>query len=85
METKATRTMLHNVLRFLRQPQTRASEGFIADWRGYGARGVVSLSGVARRVALEAYCPVVVLPRFSGPAPRAIASEPTNAAERGYS
>jgi nucleotide-binding universal stress UspA family protein len=64
---------------------SRTVDVLVCGSRGYGARGVVSLSGVARRVALEAYCPVVVLPRASGPAPQAIAPETTNAAERGYS
>jgi nucleotide-binding universal stress UspA family protein len=63
---------------------SRRVDLLICGSRGYGARGVVSLSGVPRRVALEAYCPVVVLSRVSGPAPQVIAPEPTNAAERGY-
>ena len=63
---------------------SRTVDVLVCGSRGYGARGVVSLSGVVRRVALEAYCPVVVLPRVSGPAPQAVAAETTNAAERGY-
>jgi nucleotide-binding universal stress UspA family protein len=31
--------------------------------RGYGRRGVVSLGGVGRWVALEGHCPVITLPR----------------------
>ena len=64
---------------------SRTVDVLVCGSRGYGARGIVSLSGVARRVALEAYCPVVVLPRVSGPAPEAIAPETSTAAERGYS
>ena len=52
---------------------SRAVDLLVCGSRGYGARGAVSLSGVPRRVALEAYCPVVVLPRGSGPAPQVIA------------
>lgn len=63
---------------------SRTVDVLVCGSRGYGARGVVSLSDVPRRVALEAYCPVVVLPRGSGPAPQVIAPERTNAVERGY-
>jgi nucleotide-binding universal stress UspA family protein len=64
---------------------SRTVDLLVCGSRGYGARGVVALSGVARRVTLEAYCPVVVLPRGGRPPRRAVAPEASSAAERGYS
>jgi nucleotide-binding universal stress UspA family protein len=47
----------------------RASENLdllVCGSRGYGAPGAVSLGKVSRRVATEAGCPVVVVPRGGG-------------------
>jgi nucleotide-binding universal stress UspA family protein len=48
--------------------------------RGYGRLGVVSLGDVNRRVALEAHCPVIVMPRGAESLPQVVASDASGAA-----
>jgi nucleotide-binding universal stress UspA family protein len=42
---------------------SRSLDVLVIGSRGYGRLGVVSLGDVNRRVALEAHCPVIVVPR----------------------